>query len=93
MGMLLELNQETLEYIENLKSDLKKLSEDMAADKKEIQASFNNHSEGLGVHTEDFEDWVNGAVSSVKDNGENVLDDVISSLTALHTKISEYISF
>jgi len=89
--MKLELNQETLDLIEDLKKDLKKLSEDLDADKKELKASLESHSEGLGVHTEDFEDWVESTMSSVKDNGENVLDDVMASLTNLHKRISEYI--
>ena len=89
--MKLELNQETLDLIEDLKKDLKKLSDDLDEDKKELKTSFEKHSEGLGVHTEDFEDWVESAMSSVKDNGENVLDDVMASLTNLHKRISEYI--
>ena len=86
--MKLELNQDTLDYIEDLKKDLKKLAEDLDADKKEIKASFDSHSEGLGIHTDIFEEWVESTMSSVKDNGENVLDDVIDCLTNLHKKIS-----
>ena len=89
--MKLELNQDTLDYIEDLKKDLKKLADDLDADKKEIKASFDSHSEGLGIHTDIFEEWVESTMSSVKDNGENVLDDVIDCLTNLHNKISEYI--
>lgn len=89
--MKLELNQDTLDYIEDLKKDLKKLADDLDADKKEIKASFDSHSEGLGIHTDIFEEWVESTMSSVKDNGENVLDDVIDCLTNLHKKISEYI--
>ena len=89
--MKLELNQDTLDYIEDLKKDLKKLADDLDADKKEIKASFDSHSEGLGIHTDIFEEWVESTMSSVKDNGENVLDDVIDCLTNLHKRISEYI--
>lgn len=89
--MKLELNQDTLDYIEDLKKDLKKLADDLDADKKEIKASFDSRSEGLGIHTDIFEEWVESTMSSVKDNGENVLDDVIDCLTNLHKKISEYI--
>ena len=37
--MKLELNQDTLDYIEDLKKDLKKLADDLDADKKEIKES------------------------------------------------------
>ncbi|MBQ8830215.1 MAG: hypothetical protein IJ017_01295 [Oscillospiraceae bacterium] len=91
MAMKLELNQETIDYIEDLKNDLRKLSQDLDEDKKALKASFDSHSEGLGVHTEIFEEWVNSTMSSVKDNGENVIDDVIGSLNKLQAKISDYI--
>ena len=90
-GMILELNQQTVDYIEELMSDLKKVSEDLEADNQALKSSFNSHGEYLGVHSDEFEEWVDNAISSVKDNGENTLDSVNTSLRTLQGRISDYL--
>ncbi|MBQ8830213.1 MAG: HNH endonuclease [Oscillospiraceae bacterium] len=91
MSQKLELTPETIEYCLELERELKNLQNDLDDAAAALKDSFDRHSQHLGVHTDDFEEWVNSAKLSMEKNAMGSVEDVRRNLLNIAKRIADYV--
>ena len=91
MSQKLELNYETIELCMELEKKLENMQSELDTAAAELKNSYRAKAEGLGVHSDIFEEWVDSAKMSMDKNAVGSLEDVRRNLLDIAKKIAEYI--